>query len=703
MKGMAFMMSRNTPDTGRKSVALTDEQVFGSLSDDYSCIFYVNLAENRLLPSRLSEPLEQRFGKRLREKGDYRQLMLSYVLGHVDKNEQEKLIQSFLPERLMLHLRGKGSLVCECHEVQDGRRMCHRIKAAALDPSGTQAIIGVAYGLDAESAHAEYHVGSSCVLLVGSDAAARQELAGMLQSEFRIRTADGAGEAMALLRRDGAEITAVVMDLETSQWAGKELLRKLQAEESCRDIPVLVTALTPGDESALECLNLGAAEVLVLPYQAELVALRVAGTCKLREATAMLSSVETDPLTGLYTKPFFFRYVTAQMREHPEKQYEIICSDIENFRAHNERYGTAVGDLLLTYVAGQLKEKTPGALICGRLSDDVFAVLRERDPFLQRDEVLRAARRGAPVPNLVMKFGIVRAEPNVPVQLLCDHALSAIARIKQVYGVSFAEYDDSMRQEMVRRQEILDSMETALEQGQFQVYYQPKHRTADGKVAGAEALVRWIHPKFGFMSPAEFIPMFERIGFIRGLDRYIWARVCGDMARWRAMGLPVVPVSINLSRRDFESGDLAQWILDLTGKMGLPHDLIHAEVTESAFTANPKMIADCIRTLHQAGFVIELDDFGAGYSSMTTLNSMDLDVMKIDMSIIRQDVPGSERNVLEFCLQLARMMGLKTVAEGVETEAQYRRLAQLGCDCVQGYYFAKPMPCAEFEQYLRSH
>lgn len=202
------------------------------------------------------------------------------------------------------------------------------------------------------------------------------------------------------------------------------------------------------------------------------------------------------------------------------------------------------------------------------------------------------------------------------------------------------------------------------------------------------------------MNPGEFIPLFERIGFIRDLDRYVWMQVCRDINRWKARGLPLVPVSINLSRRDFEIPDLADQILRLIEDNGIEPELIHIELTESAFSDNPKCISDCLETLHRQRIVIELDDFGAGYSSLTTLNSLDLDVLKIDMSIIRQDDPGSQRNALEFCVELAKMMNLKTVAEGIETEQQLARVRSLGCDYIQGYFYSKPIPAAEFEKYI---
>ena len=232
------------------------------------------------------------------------------------------------------------------------------------------------------------------------------------------------------------------------------------------------------------------------------------------------------------------------------------------------------------------------------------------------------------------------------------------------------------------------------------MYYQPKIDAKTQKVAGAEALVRWIHPELGFMNPGVFIPIFEKNGFIAKLDNYVWKTVCEDMVEWRGKGMEF-PISVNVSRRDFANASLTEHIVDLVNYYGIPHDMLHIEITESTYADNPEMIKATIKKLHDEGFIIELDDFGTGYSSLTALAGMDVDVLKFDLSIIQEDNAESEKNVLDFSMNLANMMKLKTVQEGVETPEQYERVKSLGCDYVQGYYFAKPLPKEDFEAYLQ--
>lgn len=663
-----------------------EKEVFRSLSDDYSCIFRVNLRENRVEAYRLSEHIQEKYGDKIHIIDNYCQMMVSYILDHVERNEQEKLIQLLSPERLAMHLRSQKSLLCECHEVRDGRRLCHRIKAARLGQSETDAVIGIVYGLEADNAQGEYHVVSNRLLIVGEP-----ELRAILEEDYQVVFAETTAGALACLESRDEGYAAILIGRDA------ELLHRLRSDSRFRRIPVIMVSEHGGEA---ECIRQGASEFFVRPFQPEVVKNRVKSLIHLHDSTALLHMLEKDALTGMYEKEFFYRYAHEARRANPDKSFLLSCVNIENYRMLNEKYGDAVCDMVVRYAAEQIQKQFPGVVAAGRLSDDDFVVMYDDVPFPGREEVLRRIRHEAPVPNLVVKIGTTAVDRETPMRILCDHAQTAIAKIRQIYGVYFAEYNDSMRMEKQREQHIMDSMEKALEQHQFQVYYQPKHLTTTGRPVGAEALVRWIHPEYGFMNPGEFIPLFERIGFIRSLDRYVWVQVFSDIVRWKNEGLPLVPVSINLSRRDFETGDLAEWILNLAARMNIDPELIHIELTESAFIDNPKLISDCLSRLHRARFTIELDDFGAGYSSLTTLNSMDLDVLKIDMSIIRQDVPGSQRNALEFCVELAKMMNLQTVAEGIETEAQCNRVRSLGCDYIQGYYYSKPIPVGEFEAYL---
>ncbi|MCD7907270.1 MAG: EAL domain-containing protein, partial [Clostridium sp.] len=270
------------------------------------------------------------------------------------------------------------------------------------------------------------------------------------------------------------------------------------------------------------------------------------------------------------------------------------------------------------------------------------------------------------------------------------------------YGKYFATYDDKLRNKLLREQAITDGMESALEEGQFVIYLQPKYRIQDFKLAGAEALIRWNHPEWGFQSPAEFIPLFEKNGFITKLDQFVWDRTCAALRKWDDLGIPPIAVSVNVSRADIYNANLADFLVGTVNKYGLPPSRLHLEITESAYTEDPNQIIETVVNLRKLGFIIEMDDFGSGYSSLNMLNEMPLDILKLDMKFIQSETAKpNKQGILRFIMGLARWMKLSVVAEGVETPEQMERLREIGCDYAQGYYMAKPMPCDEFEALLK--
>lgn len=298
-----------------------------------------------------------------------------------------------------------------------------------------------------------------------------------------------------------------------------------------------------------------------------------------------------------------------------------------------------------------------------------------------------------------MKWGVYPIiDSSVSVEQMCDRALLAIRSIKGRYGTHFAVYDDKLRSILLREQEITDNMEKALAEKQFVVYLQPKFRVEDNGLAGAEALVRWNHPNRGFMPPSEFIPLFEKNGFITQLDRFVWDKSCEILKEWKDKGISDIPLSVNVSRADVYQVDLADILVSIIRKYGLDQQSLHLEITESAYTENPDQVIEMVRHLRELGFIIEMDDFGSGYSSLNMLNQMPLDILKLDMQFIQNETAKPVgQGILCFIMDLAKYMDLSVVAEGVETLEQFERIREVKCNYVQGYYFGRPMPKQEFE------
>ncbi|MGN1372878.1 MAG: EAL domain-containing protein [Candidatus Coproplasma sp.] len=248
---------------------------------------------------------------------------------------------------------------------------------------------------------------------------------------------------------------------------------------------------------------------------------------------------------------------------------------------------------------------------------------------------------------------------------------------------------------------LSDAMETALEEGQFVVYYQPKYSLEDNTLSGAEALVRWKHPVYGIIPPSEFIPLFEKNGFISRLDKYVWEQVCIKLKKWKDNGYHLVPVSVNVSRADIFKSDIEETFQRLIGKYGVEPSCLHLEITESSYAESQEQIISTVDDLRNLGFDIEMDDFGTGYSSLSMLSRMRLDVLKLDMKFVRNETAKPlEHSILNDVINMAHRLNLKVVAEGVETREQMRRLQAVGCDYVQGFFLAKPMPEGQFESLL---
>lgn len=417
---------------------------------------------------------------------------------------------------------------------------------------------------------------------------------------------------------------------------------------------------------------------------------------------------ERDELTGLYTRRAFIQYAEKMLRDNPNKKFDLILSDIVDFKQINETYGVLAGDNILRNTGSYLKALVRDDMVVGRYGGDQFAMLANEDD-------LKAASEEAGVvigdhsyiiaknnlPPYVVKFGIYpNVEHDASITTICDYAHIALNSIKNDYSKTTAFYDEELRSELAKQRKIEKCMHQALEEEQFKVYYQPKHDTVTGKLVGAEALVRWVHPEYGFMSPADFIPIFERNGFISELDLYVWRRTCKNIRKWLDEGRTVVPISVNASKMDFKRTGMTETIENYVREAKLSHQYLHIEVTESLLEDNMNRLIEKLEKLRNCGYKIELDDFGAGYSSINFLSQLPIDVVKLDMSFMRDIEDDKRKSVLETCINLAKRLGYKTVSEGVETDEQLELLKLFGADIIQGYYFSKPLPEDDFEKYL---
>ena len=545
------------------------------------------------------------------------------------------------------------------------------------------------------------------ILIVEDNEFNRALLVEILSSQYETLEAENGKVGLEILEREKEAASLILLDIVMPVMNGYEFLDALKANPAIASIPVIVTTQNEGENDEIAALERGASDFVAKPYKAKVILRRVASIIHLRENATMLNLFQKDRTTGLLSKEYFCQQAEKILRSNPDKTYDIICSDVENFKLINDAFGMQGGNKVLKNMGGicQKSTDTLGG-ICSRFHADQFVSMIEHTEGYS-DELYEAltaeTREKCGISNIVIKWGIYQTgDRKISVEQMYDWALQGARSIKGQYGRYYAFYDDKLRSEMLRDQAILDCMEEALEQGQFQVKLQPKYKAAGGLFTDAEALVRWCHPEWGMQSPAVFIPLFERNGFITKLDQYVWEKVCQLMQQWDKEGLEPVNISINVSRADVYNVNLVDTLLDLVKRYNIAPKRLHLEITESVYTESPEDIIQNVTRLREKGFVVEMDDFGSGYSSLNMLNRMPMDILKLDMQFIRTEMEMPEsRRTLRYIIGLAHWLNLSVVAEGVETKEQLEHLRNLGCDYIQGYYLAKPMDPADFEELFR--
>jgi diguanylate cyclase (GGDEF)-like protein len=423
-----------------------------------------------------------------------------------------------------------------------------------------------------------------------------------------------------------------------------------------------------------------------------------------RRAKRLILATETDDLTGLYNRNYFFQYAYRMYRAHPEIPRDAIVFNIEQFHSINALYGRELGDRILRTIGdemGAIVKDIKG--IAGRFEADRFDIYCEHTDEYQTifdrvqsrvDEVLENA-------NIRLRMGVMPYREKIePVQLF-DMARTACNMARGHYKKHLIVYDQSVSDQENYEQRLVGDLRHALDNEEFEVYYQPKFniQVDPPKLASAEALVRWRHSELGMVSPGDFIPLFEKNGQIRLLDQYVWRKAARQIAAWKREFGVTIPVSVNLSRVDVFDPDLEKTLDDILVSNGLNHESFKLEVTESAYTENSDQVIQVVEGLRRKGYEVEMDDFGTGYSSLNMLSSMPIDVLKMDREFIR-NIEHNEKDIqlVALILDIAKNLKIPVIAEGVETENQLRLLKDLGCELVQGYYFSRPLPANEFEQ-----
>ncbi len=417
--------------------------------------------------------------------------------------------------------------------------------------------------------------------------------------------------------------------------------------------------------------------------------------------------IELDVLTGLYAGNTFFIRVDELKERIENNTYCMVSVDLEHFRVFNKLYGRAQGNNLLIGIAEYLKEfrRRCGGLI-GYLGGDNYGVFMPcKEEYIRElcEGVTAEVGKFNTTVGFLPAFGLYRVDDiSVPAGMMYDRATIAMAHVVGNYQVRLCEYNHDMEKKVEEEIRILAEVQEGLKKDEFIFYVQPQCDIATGKIVGGESLVRWKHSTKGMISPGAFIPVLENNGFIADLDRYIWDKVCRWLRGWLDQGYQPVPISINVSRIDIFSMDVPAYLQSLMQKYRLSPKLLKVEVTESAYAESNDKIIRTVKQLRDLEFLVMMDDFGSGYSSLNMLKSVSVDVLKLDMRFLDIDEQEEEKGIgiLESVVNMARQMRMPIVVEGVETQKQENFLLKMGCRYTQGYYYYKPMPVEDFERLI---
>ena len=558
--------------------------------------------------------------------------------------------------------------------------------------------------------HEKFHSinGKRQLLVVEDEIINRQILVHMLDSEFEVLQAADGEEALQVIRENHDTLSLVLLDLMMPNMNGIDVLKYMKADIQMQRIPVIV--LTSEEQAEVESLKIGANDFIAKPYGKEILDARIHRTIELYEDREIIQSTERDQLTDLYTREYFFSYANLYDQHHKGVEMDAIVVDVNHFHMLNERYGKAYGDEVLKRIAVKLKDvvNDSGGIVCRREADTFLVYCPHGNDY---QKILENASDGLAGEDVAgntrvrLRMGVYsNVDKTIDIERRIDRAKMAADTIRNQYTTKIAYYDSKLHDSELYAEQLVEDFHEAVTERQFKVYYQPKYYIQGGEpmLAGAEALVRWEHPKLGMLKPGIFVPVFEENGMITPLDAYVWREVAAQLKSWKERYGFSVPVSVNVSRVDMFDTNLVETFQKVLDDYDIGVSDLYLEITESAYTDDADYIIDTVNRLRDIGFRIEMDDFGTGYSSLGLISTLPIDAMKLDMVFVRNAFgKRKDMRMLEVIMGIADSLAVPVIAEGVETKEQMDALKSMGCAMVQGYYFSKPVPAEEFECFLQ--
>ena len=547
------------------------------------------------------------------------------------------------------------------------------------------------------------------VLVVDDETINRMLIGNMLENEYEIVSAENGEEAIELLEREKNGFSLILLDLMMPGMSGFDVLKFVKQSEKFRNIPVIV--MTADKNAEVKSIKLGAVDFITKPFHMpEVILARCERVIESSEDKNIIHSAERDPLTGLYSKDFFFEYIKRiEQYNGSQKAMDAVVFTIEHFHLINEVYGRDMGNGVLKAVSDLLRGifKTGAAFICHAEDDSFYIYCKHRESYNDMVDVCQQSLDElSRSPKIFVRSGVyAEVDIDVPVETRFERAKSAYMRIRGDYSKKVAFYSIELYEKAIYHERLISDIDDAIANGDIKVYYQPKY-AIQGKtprLKSAEALVRWFHPELGMISPADFIPLFEQNGLIQRVDNYIWQQAATQIKSWRQTYGVTIPISVNVSRIDIYDPDIESYLENLLVVNALnPTDLM-IEITESAYAENANRLIEVINNLRGKGFLIEMDDFGSGYSSLNMLATIPIDVLKMDMAFIRNmETDEKSLKLVRLVIDIGKFLEVPVVAEGVESKSQLDLLKGMGCDYIQGFYFSGPVPPDKFSDFIET-
>lgn len=568
------------------------------------------------------------------------------------------------------------------------------------------------------------------VLLVDDSEIDRSILAFILEEEFDITEASGGREALSILEEDIEEYSLILLDVMMPEFNGFDTLDAIVKKGWLDIVPVMMISASDAVELVKRAYEMGAMDYINRNMDGIVIRKRISNVLKLFEAQReSLRRAEAekatlleekyvlknkDELTGCWNFSSFKRSAAKLIQNNPNKKYSLWYVDIRQFKFINETFGFDEGDRLLKYWVDILSEVLDNKEIVGRISADIFVVLTslcDEWEFAERFKMTTDKLRtffNKPGVNYDVEIvaGVYLVEDmgtrKLSVNQMVDFANVAQEEAKKRNGTCYCIYSDELWNKQVRASKIRKHLNSALANGEVSVWMQPQYDYVSGKMVGAEALCRWNHKNLGNISPGEFIPILEKSSQVTILDRFVWEEVCKHLKRWREEKRISVALSVNISRIDIQEEDFYDHVKSLVEKYEIEPKSLRFEITESAYMDNSDQVIHIVEQLQNDGFIVEMDDFGSGYSSLNMLKDVPVDILKLDLRFLSDMIRNSARggNILSAVIRMAHGMNLPVIAEGVETMEQADYLKNLGCKIMQGYYFSRPLPIDQFEALL---